>query len=96
MGRVGEDRISSPFMNATIMYGNYQLHAFKVCEVDGKAIVLLAVAGEKASVGLVRVILAQRVERLKSIVEVEARKTVEVTEREVEEIIERFAAEERR
>lgn len=92
MGKAGEDRLSSPFMNATMMYGNYQMHAFKVCEVDGKTIVLLAVAGEKASMGLVRTILAQRAAQLKTLVETEGRSVVELSEREVEEVIGRFAA----
>lgn len=96
MGKVGEDRLSSPFQNAAIIYGNYQLHAFKVCDLDGRMIILLAVAGEKASIGLVRMILAQRVDQLRALVEVEGKARVEVSEREVEEVIEKFAAEERR
>ncbi len=96
MGKVGEDRLSSPFHNATIMYGNYQLHVFKVCELDGKMIILLAVAGEKASIGLVRMTLSQRVDQLRALVEVEGRARIGVSEREVEEVIEKFAAEEKR
>lgn len=92
MGKAGEDRLSSPFMNATIMYGNYQMHAFKVCEVEGKTIVLLAVAGEKASMGLVRTILAQRAAQLKTLVKAEGKTMVELSEKEVEEVIGRFAS----
>ncbi len=92
MGKAGEERLGAPFENATVMYRGYQLHAFKVCEAEGRLIVLLAVASSTANLGLLRVKLARHARHLEAAVRVEAKRTLKVTEEDVEKILEKFSA----